>query len=123
MARFHILMNAAGEPVWIGNAAAPGSTEVEAESVDFLATHALGADGRWVKRKAPVPPVPTEAELAAERAAQQLAAAEYRREAVRLAMEAEADPVFFEWQRGEATQADWLSAVARVRARYPKPGA
>ena len=65
MARFHILMNAAGEPVWIGNAAAPGSTEVEAESVDFLATHALGADGRWVKRKAPVPPVPTEAELAA----------------------------------------------------------
>ena len=33
----------------------------------------------------------------------------------------EADPVFFKWQRGEATRQDWLDAVASVKLRYPKP--
>ena len=32
---------------------------------------------------------------------------------------AEADPLFFRAQRGEATQADWLAKVADIKARYP----
>ena len=35
------------------------------------------------------------------------------------ALQAEADPIFFAWQRGEATEQDWLDKVAEIRARYP----
>lgn len=40
----------------------------------------------------------------------------------RAAYAAEADPIFFKHQRGEATQAEWLAKVAEIRARYPMPG-
>jgi len=30
-----------------------------------------------------------------------------------------ADPVFFKWQRGEASEGDWLAAVAMVKEWYP----
>lgn len=121
MARFHVLLNSAGEPVWVGTAPTEGTVEVEAESTAFLAVHAIGPGGRWVRRKPVVPPGPTAQDLAAASAAEREAARQDRREAVRVAMAGEADPVFFEWQRGEATQADWLAAVAAVRARFPKP--
>lgn len=123
MARFHVLLNALGEPVWVGTAPVPGSTEVEAEGIGFLASHALGSAGQWVKRKPVEPAPPTAEEIAAGRQAEREAARQDRREAVRAAMAREADPVFFEWQRGEATQADWLAAVEAVRARLPKPPA
>lgn len=29
------------------------------------------------------------------------------------------DPLFFKWQRGDATQGEWLAAVAAIKARYP----
>jgi len=32
----------------------------------------------------------------------------------------ESDPLFFKWQRGEATEQDWLYKVSEIRARYPK---
>lgn len=32
---------------------------------------------------------------------------------------AEADPLYFAWQRGEATEQDWLAKCAEIRARYP----
>lgn len=32
---------------------------------------------------------------------------------------AEADPMFFKAQRGEATQQQWLDKVAEIKARYP----
>lgn len=32
---------------------------------------------------------------------------------------AEADPLFFKWQRGEGTQSAWLAKVAEIKARYP----
>lgn len=38
----------------------------------------------------------------------------------RAAYAAEADPLFFMSQRGEATQAEWLAKVAEIRARYPR---
>ena len=31
----------------------------------------------------------------------------------------EADPLFFQYQRGEATKEEWLNKVAEIRARYP----
>jgi hypothetical protein len=33
---------------------------------------------------------------------------------------AEADPLFFRAQRGEATEQEWLDKVAEIKARYPK---
>jgi hypothetical protein len=32
---------------------------------------------------------------------------------------AEADPLFFAWQRGEGTEQAWLDKVAEIRARFP----
>jgi hypothetical protein len=34
---------------------------------------------------------------------------------------AEADPLFFMSQRGEATEAEWLAKVAKIKARFPYP--
>lgn len=31
------------------------------------------------------------------------------------------DPLFFAYQRGEATQQDWLDAVQSVKEKYPNP--
>ena len=31
------------------------------------------------------------------------------------------DPLFFAYQRGEATQQDWLDAVQSVKDKYPNP--
>lgn len=32
----------------------------------------------------------------------------------------EADPLFFKWQRGEATQQEWLDKINEIRQRFPK---
>jgi hypothetical protein len=37
------------------------------------------------------------------------------------AFQAEADPLFFKVQRGEATQQEWLDKIEEIRARYPYP--
>lgn len=37
----------------------------------------------------------------------------------RMAYSAEADPLFFKWQRGESTEAEWLAKIAEIRLRYP----
>jgi GAF domain-containing protein len=34
---------------------------------------------------------------------------------------AEADPIFFAAQRGEATMDEWKTKIAEIRKRYPKP--
>lgn len=58
------------------------------------------------------------AEEIAERKAQLTAQAEAQRaEAYRT----ESDPLFFKWQRGAATEQEWLDAVAAIKARYPDP--
>ena len=63
---------------------------------------------------------PSEAELRAVEAAADVAARNRVQERLRAdAFRAEADPLFFAWQRGEATEAQWLQAVAEVRARHP----
>ena len=37
------------------------------------------------------------------------------------AYRAEADPLFFKAQRGEATMDEWLALVAKIKVRYPYP--
>jgi len=32
----------------------------------------------------------------------------------------EADPLFFKYQRGEATKEEWLASIEAIKARYPK---
>jgi len=39
-----------------------------------------------------------------------------------LAYRAEADPLFFKWQRAEASREEWLAKIAEIRQRFPKSG-
>ena len=49
-----------------------------------------------------------------------LDAAAYNRDALRkMAYQAEADPLYFKIQRGEATNEEWMAKVLEIRARYP----
>jgi len=65
------------------------------------------ADGTW-KQAWRVRPM-TEQELAA--------AAQEQDERRRIAYAQEADPLFFKWQRDEATRQQWLDKVAEIKAR------
>jgi hypothetical protein len=38
-----------------------------------------------------------------------------------LAYQQEADPLFFKYQRGEATKEEWESKIEEIRQRYPYP--
>lgn len=42
-----------------------------------------------------------------------------RKKLRRAAFQIEADPLFFKWQRGEATQEEYLQKVGEIRQRYP----
>jgi hypothetical protein len=71
-------------------------------------------------------PQPTEAELQsawdayqAEGGTEKIEAKEKRA----AAYAAEADPLFFKAQRGEATTDEWTAKVAEIKARFPYPGA
>jgi hypothetical protein len=54
---------------------------------------------------------------AAKVAAKKAAEAEANRKAAYIA---EADPLFFKWQAGEATQAEWQAKRDEIRQRFPK---
>jgi hypothetical protein len=41
----------------------------------------------------------------------------------RVAYEVTADPLFFKWQRGDGTEAEWLAAVEAVKIANPYPEA
>jgi hypothetical protein len=63
------------------------------------------ADGQPVLDP-PAPPAPTkEQQEAARQAAYQL----------------EADPLFFKYQRGSATEQEWLAILAEIKQRFPDP--
>lgn len=32
----------------------------------------------------------------------------------------ESDPLFFKWQRGEATEQEWLDKIEEIKQRYPR---
>jgi len=64
---------------------------------------------------------PTDAEITAEVA--RLTALEPNRIADanrKSAYEQEADPLFFKWQAGEATEAEWKAKRDEIKARFPK---
>jgi hypothetical protein len=54
-----------------------------------------------------------QSKLAAKKAAE----AEANRKS---AYEQEADPLFFKWQAGEATEAEWKAKRDEIKARFPK---
>jgi hypothetical protein len=54
---------------------------------------------------------------AAKLAAKKAEEAEFQRKAAYIA---EADPLFFKAQRGEATLDEWQAKVAEIKARIPK---
>ena len=72
-------------------------------------------NGAWVfedipqpePEPAPTPPAPEEQ-------------AEMVRMQRQSAYQAEADPLFFKWQAGEATQAEWQAKREEIRQRFPK---
>jgi hypothetical protein len=65
---------------------------------------------------------PSEAELSAEWAQVEFEVAYEAVETARAtAYQAESDPIFFQYQRGDATEADWLAAVEAVKVAYPYP--
>lgn len=69
-------------------------------------------------------PKPTQAELDAlwpeVNYNDQVAAVEQAR---LVAYEKQSDPVFFKWQRNDATEAEWREAVAKVKLDNPYPPA
>lgn len=117
----HVLFTKDGIPAWVGPAPREGSEAVEDLTVEFLAAHRRTAKGAWVERPVPATVAPSPEALAAAREAEFQAALAGRDAALREALVVEADPLFFQWQRGEVAKEDWLSAVAAVKARFPKP--
>jgi hypothetical protein len=39
----------------------------------------------------------------------------------RKAYQAESDPLFLKWQRGEAKEQEWLDKIQEIKDRFPKP--
>lgn len=69
-------------------------------------------------------PKPTQAELDALWPQVQYETQYAEVEQARLvAYEQQSDPIFFKWQRGDATELDWREAVAKVKAENPYPSA
>ena len=66
-------------------------------------------------------PKPTQEELDALWESTQITVANQEAERKRAAAYvAEADPLFFKAQRGEATMEEWQAKVAEIKNRYPK---
>jgi hypothetical protein len=67
-------------------------------------------------------PKPTEAELEALWPTVDAEQAHFLVEVARAGAYREtSDPIFFQWQRGDATEAEWLSAVEAVKTAHPYP--
>jgi hypothetical protein len=102
------------DPLDAGNWLIPAGCVTEPPPTLSEKQQAQWVDGAWAVLTIPDPiepePVP-EFELTG---AMQKA---YRASAYR----AEADPLFFKAQRGEATMDEWLALVAEIKMRYPYP--
>jgi hypothetical protein len=65
-------------------------------------------------------PQPSWEDIEAARPAVEIAIANRNAQQMRqAAFQAEADPLFFAWQRGEGTEQAWLDKCAEIRDRYP----
>ena len=92
---------------WMPFTASPDDEEEHGRQI-YVAALAMG----------PAPYVPPPEPTPEEIHAQELAAAQAQRHA---AYTEEADPLFFKYQRGEATEQEWLDKIEEIRARYPYP--
>jgi hypothetical protein len=117
----HVVFSEDGAPAWIGMEPREGSEPVEDLTVEFLVGHRRTGAGKWVVRVPQKPAAPTPEAVAEAAEADYRSALAWREQALREALTQESDPLFFLWQRGEVTKADWLAAVSEVKARYPKP--
>lgn len=67
-------------------------------------------------------PKPTLEELEAQWEAVEFEIEVERIESLRkAAYREESDPIFFDYQRGEATEEEWLNAIQDIKSRYPYP--
>ena len=67
-------------------------------------------------------PKPSEEDLRSEWAQVEYEVAyETVQKARQVAYQAESDPIFFDYQRGEVTEQDWLDAVQAVKDAHPYP--
>ena len=71
------------------------------------------ASGQWSETPADIIEIDPAEALAAELAKQ--------RAARQVTYTSESDPLFFKWQAGEATEAEWLAKREEIRARFPYP--
>ena len=88
---------------WIPFTASPDDAE-GAELYAKAVTGEFGPIAPYVEPPTPEPVPPTQEQIDALRQA---------------AYQAEADPLFFKWQRGESTEQAWLDKIAAIRQRYP----
>lgn len=70
-------------------------------------------DGRWMRQYAVIDLSAQELEQA------QQANSEIVKTQRRQAYQTESDPLFFKWQRAEATKEDWLAKVQEIKTRFP----
>ena len=108
-----VLFNADGSPRWIGPDQVIGAEWVEGVDEKTLLS-CRRVDGKWIMRdpvKAPEPEEtpPNDDAIAIVEAARRLAYQQY------------ADPLFFKWQAGEATEEEWRAAREDVRKQNPMP--
>ena len=67
-------------------------------------------------------PKPTLEELQAQWEAVEFEIEVERVQALRkAAYQNESDPIFFDWQRGEVMEQEWLDSVQAIKDRYPYP--
>ena len=88
---------------WIPFTASPDDAE-GAEIYGQAEAGLFGPVAPYVEPPTPEPVPPTQEQIDALRQA---------------AYQAEADPLFFKWQRGESTEQAWLDKIAAIRQRYP----
>lgn len=81
--------------------------------IQLPADTAIGIGWKYVNGQFTPPPAPEPVPPTAEE----------QRAARIAAYKAEADPLFFKAQRGEATLAQWEAKIEEIRARYPIPTA
>ena len=51
--------------------------------------------------------------------AQKISKNQSQKESRLITYEQESDPIFFKWQRGEATQQEWLAKIEEIKQRFP----
>jgi hypothetical protein len=84
--------------------ASPNDCEAHGRAIfESAAAGQYGVVGEYV-----APPNPTPEQIKAQIDAARLAA-----------YQAESDPLFFKYQRGEATEQEWLGKIAEIKAKFP----